>query len=141
MAKTEKKAQSAAIAAPVECDENKNYVITTTASNSCYYAVYRKLENGVNSLEAKVLIKGGANVANKKSGEAAEKFETILPGSTVNSLLLSNAAFRRKVEKGYIAISTRSVKTSSLEAKDASAQKVDKDFEESGGATPKKGGE
>lgn len=141
MAKTkiEEKGQSVAVAASAfECDPNKNYVITTTASNSCQYAVYTKLENGANSMDAKVLIKGGANVANKKSGEAEEKFETVLPGSTINQLLLSNAAFRRKMERGYIAISPRSVKASSLESKDASAQKIDKDFKEAGGAIPKK---
>lgn len=119
------------------CDPNVMYVVTTTGGASCNYGRFSKKENGANEKQASCLVCGGANVANKKSGEAVDKVETVLPGSTINDLLLSNPAFKRKMDRGYIVISRRGVKASTLEAKDASAQKVKEDFVAAGAATPK----
>ena len=104
--------------------------IVSKASQDIEYVGWSKGKNGLNKKEKSVVIKGGANVLNKKTME------------TVNGV-----TFRRQVEAGWMkVVKSRAEAEKKAEAKDVdedgkvikdgSAQLTPQDFEDKGQTPP-----
>lgn len=119
------------------------YVISTL-SNDNEYCVYDKArkQEGINVVVKKILIKGGANVQNKRTLQVSSQGVTTPVTEADFADLEQNPVFKMQCEKGFI----RYIKTNEADArrkaekmdlKDKSAQLIAQDYEKRGMKTPK----
>lgn len=120
--------------------------IVSKASQDCEYCDWVKGRNGLNQKKKAVLIKGGANVLNRKTLETANGVVTEVSAEDLK-FLLSNTAFKRHESKGWVRVcKTKADAEKKAEQeekdetghkkKDGSAQLTKEDFEERGQKPP-----
>lgn len=112
--------------------------ILSKLSNSQIYTKWAQGQNGINHIAAKVEIKGGADVINKKTLETPNGVVTEVTDNDLD-ILKQNPDFIRHVEGGYISIidnkitEDKAAEKAKDMPKDNSAQKTPKDFKKSKG--------
>ncbi|MGN0016193.1 MAG: hypothetical protein ACI37O_02505 [Candidatus Avelusimicrobium sp.] len=117
------------------------YIISSLTADH-RYAFYEKTSGNVLRVKKEILIKGGANVANKKtlltpSGAVTEVSERDL------ELLKTNISFKNHLERGFLKIMETSNKykaeetAEKMDAKDKSAQRTPEDYEKEGKKAPR----
>lgn len=118
------------------------YILSKLANSQCYVK-WAKGANGINNIAAKVEIKGGADVINKKTLETPRGVVTEVTEAELE-LLKENPDFNRHLENGFITIIDNKPSEEKIEEKaeampkDASRQKTPKDYKKSKGkAKPK----
>ena len=120
--------------------------IVSKASQDIEYVGWSKGKNGLNKKEKSVVIKGGANVLNKKTMETVNGVITEVSADDVK-FLESLSTFRRQVEAGWMKVGKSRVEAEKkAEAKDVdedgkvikdgSAQLTPQDFEDIGQTPP-----
>lgn len=120
--------------------------IVSKASQDIEYAGWEKGKNGLNKKAKTVVIKGGANVLNKKTMETVNGVITEVSAEDVK-FLESLSSFRRQKEAGWmIVVKTKSEAEKKAAAKetddegnvkkDGSAQLTPDDFEKNGQKPP-----
>ena len=125
--------------------------IISRASQSTEYTSWAKGRNGENKRLKSVLIKGGANVVDKKTLETPAGVITEVSAEDLK-FLQSHSAFKRHVAAGWLSIEkTKGAADKKSEIvqkdkdgyveKDGSAQLLPEDFEKAGQKPPKVGGE
>lgn len=126
------------------------YYVVSKASQDIEYAGWKQGRNGQNVKEFSIIIKGGANVVDKKTMEASKGNYTEVDKEQLD-FLLSNTAFKRHVDRGWMFVektrggAEKLAETELKEAdgsvkKDGSAQLTAEDFEKAGQKPPKVGG-
>ena len=125
--------------------------IISRASQSTEYTSWTKGRNGENKRLKSVLIKGGANVVDKKTLETPAGVITEVSAEDLK-FLQGHSAFKRHVAAGWLSIEkTKGAADKKSEIvqkdkdgyveKDGSAQLLPEDFEKAGQNPPKVGGE
>lgn len=120
--------------------------VVSKASQDIEYVGWLKGKNGLNKKEKSVIIKGGANVLNKKTMETATGVVTEVSAEDMK-FLESTSSFARHCERGWMFVcKTRAEadkKASHAEKdedgkvrKDGSSQLTAEDFEERGQKPP-----
>lgn len=118
--------------------------IISSLSRNTEYAFYTKVNNNMVRLEKKILIKGGANVADSRTLVTAKGVITEVSDEDLK-LLLANVAFKEHLENGFLTIQESGNKYKAqekaevLDKKDKSAQLTEEDYKKSGKKAPKKG--
>ena len=119
----------------------RNFVYSTLSTGNTY-VVYRKAENDLQEVVSKIVIKGGANVANALTtprGVVTEVTESQL------AELMSNELFKTHMKNGFISVDTRKVDpevqaAKGMKLRDNSSQIVPQDYREGDGqAKPMEG--
>ena len=121
-------------------------VIVSKLSNDQNYTVYKALPSGGFAIAGKVLIKGGANVANKVTLKSPTGGVYNQVTDEQYSLLLQCPQFKKHVEAGFIFVSkaeeevaaTKEAKKEekNLKEKDESAQLTPETFKKRGKKAP-----
>ena len=116
------------------------YVISTL-SNNVEFNTYKD-KGGINVKVDKIVIKGGANVANKKTLEVAGGGLITFVTDAQLETLMKNSIFKRQMEQGFFKVVKDSKPKAEsvaekMEEKDKSAQLVAKDFIDKGQNPPK----
>ena len=117
------------------------YIVSSLSSDN-RYAFYEKTNGNVLRVKREILIKGGANVTDKKTlitpnGAVTEVSEEEL------ELLKTNVGFKNHLEKGFLKIVETSNKykaeeaAEKMKAKDKSAQRTPADYEKEGKKAPR----
>ena len=117
------------------------YVISSLSRDNVF-AVYEKKSGNVLVVKKSILIKGGANVADKKtlitpSGVATEVSKEDL------EILKANTAFKKFMERGFIKVLESGSKfkaqdeAEKMAEKDASAQITKEDYKKKGKKAPR----
>ena len=125
--------------------------IVSKASQSIEYAGWSKGRNGLNKKEMSVIIKGGANVVDKKTLTVSSGTVTEVTSEELD-FLKQHKAFRRHVDRGWMHIETSKsgaeklaeqtdVDEEGFVKKDGGSQLTKEDFERAGKTPPKVGGE
>lgn len=100
--------------------------IYSMASNDVVIPTYAAKKDGelsnANTIKQAIIVKGGANVADKVSGKTASFVTTEVTKEELG-ILKANPAFMRKVDRGFITID----KEPTVTKKDKSAQLTDKE--------------
>jgi len=113
--------------------------ITSKMAANVNYAVYTKVNNGLNKVQQVITIRGGADVADKMTLVTPEGIVTAISDDEFVKLQ-DSPIFRRHVERGVLKVSTneRNAEKSSAElTKDNSAQLTPKDYKKQGKRKPK----
>jgi len=117
--------------------------ILSKLSNNQNYVKWVKGANGINQACESVLIKGGADVINKRTLETPQGVVTEVTEAQLE-LLKENPDFRAQVEAGFLSIIENKISEEKAEEKaaempkDNSRQKTPKDYKSKGKAKPKK---
>lgn len=111
------------------------YVISTM-SNDNVYAIYEKRED-VNVVAKSILIKGGANVQDKRILQVSSVGVTTPITEEDYNLLKDNPVFKLHQDKGFIKVvqsneSEAKKKAEKMDTKDKSAQLTPQDFKNRG---------
>ncbi len=112
--------------------------ILSKLSNTQCYTQYVKGVNGINNAVETVVIKGGADVINKKTLETPNGVVTEVTEQQLD-ILKQNKDFNRHVEAGFIAIIEHKPSEDKVEEKaakmpkDKSKQKTAKDYKKAKG--------
>lgn len=125
--------------------------IVSKCGQSTRYTGWKKGKNGLNQREMSVVIKGGANVVDKKTLTVPNGVITEVTADEL-AFLKSNSAFKRHVDRGWLTILSNKAAAEKLSEqsekdeegfvkKDGSAQLTKEDFERAGKTPPKVGGE
>lgn len=120
--------------------------IVSKASQDIEYVGWLKGKNGLNKKEKSVVIKGGANVMNKKTMETVSGVITEVSAEDLK-FLESTSSFQRHVENGWIFVSKskgdadkkadeKKKNENGTIRKDGSAQLTAEDFEANGQQPP-----
>lgn len=113
------------------------YVLSKLSNSQCY-TKWAKGTNGINQIVEKVLIKGGADVINKKTLETPSGVVTEIT-ETQLEILKENPDFQRHCENGFISYYSTKIDEEKKEekaaemAKDNSRQKTPKDYKKAKG--------
>lgn len=117
--------------------------ITSTMSASVNYAIYGKTAGGLPIVEKEITIDGGANVMAKKLLATPNGVVTKVTDEELE-LLEQHPLFKIHKQNGFIRVSktnpqedVMTVDTKDMQAKDASAQRVDSDYTKKGKKAPK----
>lgn len=117
------------------------YIISSMTGDN-RYAFYEKTSGNVLRVKKEILIKGGANVSDKKTLLTPNGVATEVSDSDLE-LLKSNLAFKAHLERGFIKIIETSDKykaqetAEKMDQKDASAQRTAADYEKEGKKAPR----
>lgn len=125
--------------------------IVSKLSQSTRYTGWKKGKNGLNQREISVVIKGGANVVNKKTLTVPNGVITEVSAEEL-AFLKTNGAFQRHVERGWLTVLSNKAAAEKLAEtqekdedgfvkKDGSSQLTKEDFERAGKTPPKVGGQ
>lgn len=120
--------------------------VASKISADVEYAGWSKGKNGLNKKEHSVLIKGGANVLNKKTMETPNGVITEITKEELE-FLKSNSTFKRHEKGGWVKVFTSKdaaqkhadtvIKNEDGKTvKDAGSQLTEEDFEENGQKAP-----
>lgn len=123
--------------------------IVSKASQDIEYPMWTTSRSGQHQAKKAVVIKGGANVINKKTLETPTGTVTEVTSEELE-FLLSNSTFKRHVENGWLTVekseSSAQKKAKSVDKdsegytkKDGSAQLTPEDFKRRGQKPPKVG--
>lgn len=116
------------------------HYITSTMSADVKYVIYKQAPTGFKVKDKAILVKGKANIADKKT--------LLTPHGTVTKvsseeleLLKNNPVFKSHVDGGYLVVSGLSKsnaegKAKNMKKKDKSAQLTDGDFKKKGKKSP-----
>ena len=96
--------------------------VVSKASQDIEYVGWLKGKNGLNKKEKSVLVKGGANVLNKKTMETANGIVTEVSAEDLK-FLESTSAFQRHCQRGWMFV----CKTRAEAEKKASQKELDED--------------
>ena len=117
--------------------------VTSTMSASVNYAIYGKTAGGLPVVEKEITIAGGANVMNKKLLATPNGVVTKVTDEELE-LLEQHPLFKIHKQNGFVRVSktnpqedVMTVDTKDMQAKDASAQRVDSDYTKKGKKAPK----
>ena len=120
--------------------------IVSKASQDNEYTGWKKGRNGLNQKEFSVVVKGGANVVDKKKLEVPNGVVTEVTKEELE-FLKQNNAFQRHLDRGWVYIATskesaqKKAETQDKDEngkvrKDGSAQLTAQDFEDAGQKPP-----
>ena len=113
------------------------YILSKLSNSQCY-TQYVKGVNDINNVCEKVVIKGGADVINKKTLETPNGVVTEITKEQLE-ILKQNKDFNRHVENGFISIIENKISEDKKEEKavempkDNSRQKTPKDYKKAKG--------
>ena len=120
--------------------------IVSKLSNDQNYTIYRALQGGGYAVAGKVLVRGGANVANKVTLQAPNGGVFANVTDAEYELLQRCPQFKKHVAAGFVYISKSSDEVAAekeakkeaknLKEKDASAQLTPEDFKKNGKKAP-----
>lgn len=116
------------------------YILSSLSSDT-KYCFWEKQGENIVAVQKEILIKGGANVADKKTLITPNGASTEVSDKDLE-LLKTNPSFKRHLEKGFIKIVETDNKykaqeeAEKLDQKDASAQKTPEDYQKKGKKAP-----
>lgn len=109
--------------------------ITSTMSSAIAYCFYKTLPGGMRAVEREVLVKGGANVADKRTILTPKGVSTEVTEEELE-LLKKHPLFKEHLQKGFVTVVDTKYREEaekaarSLEKKDASAPKTPDDYKQ-----------